>query len=72
MGMECGVMNRNGDEMLISTSEPLNLYEKVFDERNRPIGKVVRVLGPTSFPMAVLKLYDPRNTPQDIRSVYVR
>ncbi|MCL4314261.1 MAG: hypothetical protein M1454_00835 [Candidatus Thermoplasmatota archaeon] len=72
MEREASVINRNGDEMLISLRGLVNLYEKVFDGRKRPIGKIVRILGPVSSPMAVLKLFDPKNTENNIQSVYLR
>ncbi len=48
------VLSVIGDEIVVKVDKE-HLYEKVFDDKNNQIGKIIKILGPVSSPYAVVK-----------------
>ncbi len=66
------ILKRNGDEVLLSVKEPVDVNARVYTGDNILLGKVVKMLGPVSDPMAILKLRDAKVDLDKIGSVYFR
>ena len=49
------VLSVIGDEIVVKADKEY-LYDKVFDDKNNQIGKIIKILGPVSSPYAVVLL----------------
>lgn len=56
MPYRCEIVSRLNHEVLVILPKKFKMYENVFDNSGRKIGKVVRILGPVAKPYGVVRL----------------
>ncbi len=69
MKYKCNIVHIKNNEILIRINECAAINQKIFDEYDKPIGKITRVLGPVSHPYA-LAYMGSKNENTD--KIYVR
>ncbi len=68
MKYNCSVVHIKNNEMLIRIDNCIKMHESVYSDDGKPVGKIIKILGPVRNPYALVRL----NKNIDVKNVYVR
>ncbi|MCL5785347.1 MAG: hypothetical protein M1151_01590 [Candidatus Thermoplasmatota archaeon] len=63
------IVARKGDELLVHVSECIKINSRVLSITGKEVGKVIRIMGPTTNPSALIKV---RDTGFDAKEVVIK
>ncbi len=69
MKYECNIVHIKNNEILIRINGCVAIHQKIFDENDKPMGKITRVLGPVSHPYALAYM---GNKNENTDKIYVK
>ncbi len=69
MRAKCNVVHIMNNEILIKISDCIGIHNKIVNEKDELIGKIVRILGPVSSPYALAYMV---KKPDDMSNLYVK